>query len=492
MRKIHSSTEHQATAIKDFEPPARTGFVGGLRNALLVCALVLFSSWLGIVTRSGDHLAIFWPANALLLGLYVRAPRFATPMGWIAAVLGYIAADFFTGSDSLLKTLLLTSANLASVVSGYWMYSRYDRSTRSLKRARSILIMLGNVVVAGTAAAVLGAFIDPLLFHGTPLRGGSFWFITEVSNYLAILPVFFSAPQLSMRLLERRRYNPAQIDLRYLAPAFALALSCALSVLIGGPAAIAFPIPALLWCSVTYSVFTIALLTLGFSIWSLIAVSTPIIELPIAGSLIEAEMLIRIGVSLLALAPMTLAIAMAARKELLGHLLNIASHDPLTGLLNRHAFRQRCNMLLAQMTIEGRPASLLMIDIDDFKAISDTHGHAAGDLALINFSRMTRKCLRNSDVLGRLGGEEFAVLLPDCLHSEVQIVAERIRRTIAETAIDLDNHLRLSITVSIGAAITHEAPPDIDPLLLAADSALYRAKSAGPNRIVESEFNSAR
>lgn len=478
---------HQTTTV-DMKPPYEHGFRNALRTALIVGAVVLLASLFGILTRPSGNLAAFWPANALLLGLLVRAPRLATPTGWIAALVGYIAADYFTGSESLLKTLLLTGGNMVSVVTGYLMYSRYDESIRSLKRSRSILIMVSNVIVAGTAAGFVGAFIDPLLFDGTPLRGWSFWFVTEVVNYMAILPVVFSAPQLTMRWFERRKYNPMQIDMRRATPIFAVLLSCALSVLVGGPGAVAFPVPALLWCSVTYGVFTIALLTLAFSIWTLIAISTHVIDLSIAGSLIEAEMSIRIGVTLVALAPITLAVVMEARNELLRRLLHIASHDQLTGLLNRHAFRERCNSLLTQLMIDSKPASLLMIDIDHFKNVNDTHGHAAGDLALTSFSRIARDCLRNSDVFGRLGGEEFAVLLPDCLRSEVQIVAERIRQAIAATPIELNNNLQLSITVSIGAAITRQAPPEIDPLLLVADSALYRAKSGGRDRVVESEF----
>lgn len=463
-------------------------FSDELHTALIVGALVFLSSWFGIVTRPDNNLAAFWPANALLLGLLVRSPRFASPAGWIAAVLGYVAADLFTGSSAPIKIFLLTAANLLSVVTGYWMYARYDEGIRNLKRSQSILVMVVNVAVAGAVAGVLGAFIDPFLFNGTPLRGWSFWFVTEVVNYMAILPVVFSAPKFSWRWLERRKQSSMHIDLSHSAPIFAVVLSCILSVLIGGPGAVAFPVPALLWCSVTYSVFTMAVLTLGFSVWTLIAISTQVIDLAIAGSMIDAEMSIRIGVTLVTLAPITLAVVMQSRNELLRRLLDIASHDQLTGLLNRHAFRERCNTLLPQLVIDGKSASLLMIDIDHFKTVNDTYGHAAGDQALINFSRSASACLRSSDVFGRLGGEEFAVLLPDCLRADVQAIAERIRQTIAETPIDLNNNFQLSITVSIGAAVTYEAPPDVDSLLLVADSALYRAKNGGRNRIVESEF----
>ncbi len=478
--KPHQSLDAKASG-------TAASFSTELHTAVVVGTVVFLACLFGILTRPTDNLAAFWPANAILLGLMVRAPRFATPAGWIAAAMGFVTADLVTGSQ-LFKTVVLTSANIISVATAYWMYSHYDQSIRTLKRSRSILIMASNVTVAGAVAGVAGAVIDPLLFNGTVLRGWSFWFVTEVVNYMAILPVIFSAPDFSWRWFERRRHFTFNIDLKRATPLIAVFMSCLLSVLIGGPGAVAFPVPALLWCAVSYGVFTIAVLTLAFSIWTLIAISTNVVNLSIAGSLIEAQMSIRIGVTLVALAPITLAVVMEARNELMRQLLDIASRDQLTGLLNRHAFRERCNALLNQLVADKKSASLLMIDIDHFKSVNDTYGHAAGDEALRNFSKVARGCLRNSDVFGRLGGEEFAVLLPDCQRVDAQMVAERIRQTIAETPIGLNDNLQLSVTVSIGAAFTMEAPVDIDPLLLAADSALYRAKNAGRNRVVENEF----
>jgi len=117
--------------------------------------------------------------------------------------------------------------------------------------------MVSNVAVAGTAAGFAGAIIDPLLFNGTPLRGWSFWFVTETMNYIAILPVVFSCPTPNWRWIDRRReYTWRSTDFRKMMPLLSVLLSCVLSVLVGGPDAATFPVPALLWCSVTYSVFS--------------------------------------------------------------------------------------------------------------------------------------------------------------------------------------------------------------------------------------------
>jgi len=490
-------SNHKLRSISDAQQTSgqTTSSVTALRRqlnaALMIGALVFLASLFGILTRPTANLAAFWPANAILLGLFVRTPRFATSAGWISAMVFFVAAGLFTG-DSFFKAIGLSAVNMISVAAGYLMYRRYDETIRSLKRSRSILIMLGNVFVAAAAAGMAGAVIHPFLFDGTALHGWSFWFTTEVVNYMAILPVIFSAPSMSWRWLERRRHITLPIDLRRLIPVAAVLLSCAMSILIGGPGAVAFPVPALLWCSVTYSVFTTSLLTLGFSVWTLIAISTNAVNFSIAGNAIDAEMSIRIGVTLITLAPITLAVVMEARNELMRRLLDIASRDQLTGLLNRHAFRERCNTVLRELGLGRKPASLLMIDIDHFKSVNDTHGQIVGDHALNRFSAIASTCLRSSDIFGRLGGEEFAVLLPDCAHSNTQMVAERIRRTIAETPIHLDNGQPLSITVSIGAAFTYAVPDDLDPLLLVADSALYRAKKTGRNKVIESELQSGR
>ena len=158
----------------------------------------------------------------------------------------------------------------------------------------------------------------------------------------------------------------------------------------------------------------------------------------------------------------------------------LASHDALTGALTRRSFDEQYAKELARASRSGRSPSLLMIDIDNFKAINDSHGHAYGDLALRAVCKSIVSVLRQEDFLGRHGGEEFVVLLPDTQTQPAFEVAERIRLNIA--ALDLgnpDTHFRC--TVSIGVARRTE-PVEPDELLRAADTAMYRAKAAGKNR----------
>jgi diguanylate cyclase (GGDEF)-like protein len=125
---------------------------------------------------------------------------------------------------------------------------------------------------------------------------------------------------------------------------------------------------------------------------------------------------------------------------------------------------------------------LLIFDLDRFKDVNDTYGHQAGDLVLSKFCAVTSVMLREQDVFGRFGGEEFACLLDDTSLAEAMRIAERIRRGFASTLLEF-GAARAAATVSVGVAVSNEVAPGLDPLFAAADSALYRAKAKGRNRV---------
>lgn len=157
----------------------------------------------------------------------------------------------------------------------------------------------------------------------------------------------------------------------------------------------------------------------------------------------------------------------------------VANCDPLTGIGNRRAFMAEAQVLLAYCQRSGRPAALLMCDLDHFKQLNDCHGHAMGDTALIGFGRVLSQSIRQSDVCGRIGGEEFACLLPDADAAQAELVAERIRRECRELMPDP----ALCFSVSIGVASVVQAGYELPCLLAQADQALYRAKANGRNRV---------
>lgn len=166
-----------------------------------------------------------------------------------------------------------------------------------------------------------------------------------------------------------------------------------------------------------------------------------------------------------------------------------ATLDALTGVANLRYFHHLASLELDHTYRMGRSISALVLDIDHFKKINDNWGHAVGDAALKAFAEACRKALREPDILGRIGGEEFAVVLPNTRTDEAQMIAERLRRQVEAISLPLAQGETVSFTVSIGVASSVPAArsrarrPDIRTLLAWADAALYRSKEGGRNRV---------
>lgn len=163
-------------------------------------------------------------------------------------------------------------------------------------------------------------------------------------------------------------------------------------------------------------------------------------------------------------------------------LVRQATVDALTGLANRRRFFDVTDSLLAQCRRYGAPATIALMDLDHFKQVNDQHGHAMGDAVLKAFAGVLLEVLRESDLAARVGGEEFAVLLPSTGEQEALIPLERIRQLLSERVVTLDGHA-VSVSVSIGLCEWREGLASPDAWLAQADQALYAAKAAGRNRL---------
>jgi diguanylate cyclase (GGDEF)-like protein/PAS domain S-box-containing protein len=171
------------------------------------------------------------------------------------------------------------------------------------------------------------------------------------------------------------------------------------------------------------------------------------------------------------------------RKRIEAELQEFATIDFLTQVSNRRHFMVRIKEELARIQRgNGPPAAVLMFDLDHFKAINDNCGHAMGDLALKHFATLLRDELRESDIVGRVGGEEFAVVLCNADIVKATAFARRVQQRIAETPL-LEGDQSISLTVSIGIAVMHATDASADSSLSRSDMALYRAKESGRNRI---------
>ncbi len=172
------------------------------------------------------------------------------------------------------------------------------------------------------------------------------------------------------------------------------------------------------------------------------------------------------------------------QKRLEAELREMAATDMLTGLPNRRHFIGQLEQETARVHRDaGHSASVLMIDIDHFKNVNDSCGHVAGDQVLRHLSTAMRQELRRIDTLGRLGGEEFAIILPGAGLADAELFADRLRRKVAETAATHEDH-ELPVTISIGVSEIRAEDACADDVLGRADRALYRAKAGGRNRVV--------
>lgn len=306
------SAQQMASAAE--EPSQRRRADSALLAFVVVGGAVLASALLGILLRPVGNLSAFWPANAVLLGLMVRFPHLARPAGWFAAALAYVLADAATGS-SWSKAALLTLCNMVGVGLGALLMMRLRPRERLLERPASLVAVMLIVLAASTLTSIAGGVVNVVLFHGGPTRGFFIWLATELANYIVILPIVLTFP------------TPAELRRRFqalvaapprpsaAAPLLTYIACLAMVPVVGGPGALAFPVPALLWCALTYGLAASALLTLSFAVWTLVVLSMTTSALSHLSGLELVSL--RLGVMLVALAPITVASVMAERNELL-------------------------------------------------------------------------------------------------------------------------------------------------------------------------------
>lgn len=160
--------------------------------------------------------------------------------------------------------------------------------------------------------------------------------------------------------------------------------------------------------------------------------------------------------------------------------------DPLTNLYNRRYFNARLEEEFAIAERKLNDLSLVILDIDNFKSINDKYGHSIGDKVLMSVSNSISNVIRKGETLARIGGEEFAIIFPDCSEEIVLKIIERVRKSISETHIEIGNNKEINVTVSAGIACYNKEKnfKSISDLFEAADKALYKAKETGRNKAV--------
>lgn len=443
------------------------------RAFVILVNIIFAASLLGLASKHAFSVSI-WPANAILVGVVLRDPRLFRPSGWAGAFIGFVAADLIFGHRfSLSIDFALT--NVFGTVCAAALLRRLDPCDLRLGRVHSVLRILVQLIPASLIAGLCGAVLVRTQFHGSALQAMMTWPASEMVNYLLVLPAV-----LTMRSPWRWSAKRAVSGraLRNAWPAAFLTLSFAAMAAFEGPGSIMFPLPALLLCAMAYPIRVTSVLTMIVGAGCLFLLGMGFLDIGQDMSVPKSVVSVRIAIAFLALVPLTISSAMAVRDELLAQLRLVADHDGLTGLLTRRAFEQRMRARL----IAGRSTLILWLDIDHFKSINDRHGHLAGDAVLQAFAQTARSCCREGDLVGRMGGEEFALVIQAGGPEGAVAIAERLRKAFKAQTV-MWNDIPVRATVSIGAVYLEDNSSNVDSLVGRLDEALYRAKRNGRDRI---------
>ena len=324
----------------------------------------------GAVTANDKILSLIWPANPFMLGMLVRFPFLAVPLGWVACLAGFaiaipiIGCGFTTGAG-------LAAYNFGVVVIGYVLLSMVDRVDQRLQRLTSVFYLLFAVSTASIFAGIVGSVLIGPLFHDQlAVSSFRYWFSVELLNELAFLPTILSCPE---RRTWGRRLPQTVHDQ---APIIVLILSAIAGLFFGGMGALAFPVPALLWCAISYRVFLTALLTFVFCIWAIMTTSLGYIDV----SHVDQSLVLSIsmGTALVSLAPLIISTTTATRNEILDQLRKLAAERAIVADELDHRIKNLFALVhgLIGLSIRGKPEMKPLADTLRNRLVALHHAHA--------------------------------------------------------------------------------------------------------------------
>ncbi|WP_313333222.1 diguanylate cyclase [Comamonas sp.] len=443
---------------------------------LLLCAsmAVFAAAMVGILLRPLGYLSVFWPANQIVLVLLLRYPQLVRPVAIAALFASFVLADLITGT-ALWHSLGFTTANLCGAICGWLFLGRQSQRDLQMEGQYSALLVFFASGMASLASALIGGPISAWAFELSVTQAVVMWWTGEWMNAMVLLPFLLALPSARSAAAAQER----RVWALKMLPALAVVVLETSSYLVGNKVgSLVFSLPALLWCALSYRILTTAIITMVVFVTKVIVISNIVGFIP--ANVLDVASL-RLGITMLILGPLSVAGSHAARAELLHRMRYQAHHDSLTDVLSRNGFVQASHLLLKRLTHEGSSAAVLMLDLDHFKRVNDNHGHASGDRLLRDVSRVLTDSLRPQDVLGRVGGEEFAVVLPHISFDDATAIADRLCQTVRSGHFQTAHHEPLQATLSIGLAYSAALQPgdSLEDLLREADLALYQAKARG-------------
>jgi diguanylate cyclase len=429
---------------------------------------------------ANQSVTAIWPPTGLALAAVVI---WGYRM-WSGVALGAFLANATT-AGSVPTDLGIAAGNTLEALAGAYLLANVAHFHPSLDRVRDVLALVAYAAILSTTiSATIG--VASLAASGLVPAGGTgstwrVWWLGDVGGDLIVAPallVLASRPR-----LESRPWIWAE-GLGLLA----LLVGVSVTVFATGQRIAYIVFPILFWIGSRYRQVGVVI---GGLITSGIAVGfTAHGQGPFIGGSSDTELLRSqtfVGVAMIT--GLLIAALTAERSRTEDELRHRAEHDSLTGLFNRTRFTQELEHQASYNARYGGLGAVLVVDVDRFKRVNDALGHAAGDELIARLSGLLRECLRDTDVVGRWGGDEFTVLLPQASEAEAVAVAGRLLDKVRHEASIVRGRATVPVTVSIG--ITPFGPGiDLDPeqIMRSADAAMYQAKLAGRDRFERSEL----
>lgn len=447
-----------------------------LRNAVGIFVLTTLFYFVGAELRLVEALSLFWPLNGVMAGVFARYAYLNRLHYYAVSYVAMLMYDAVTTSWGI-ASVVINLSNMVFIVIVALLVMRDKRLLKGRPDPINALRLFNYCLIAAVFCALLGAFgsvgIDSKAFW--PLFAD--WFSEQFSTGVLIVPCMLTV-KMPQRLI------PSLPAPEKCLPVLALIISVVASVVIGGAGSLAFPLPALIWCAVRYSLPATCLLTFLTGAVEVILVANSIINIAVATPLSTPLMFsARLGIATMAICPVMVSVSVAAINSLIKQVSLRADFDFLTHVYSRSGLYEALKREEAHR--HPRYLTVMLLDIDYFKSINDNYGHECGDRVLATFAQKVQKVVGEEGMVARMGGEEFAVVVNSGDARKGIELAERIRVSIANHPF-IWRQQTLFITVSIGLGSgkseSWQLTEVFTRLMAEADDYLYRSKKAGRNR----------
>ncbi|ANG92841.1 diguanylate cyclase [Enterobacteriaceae bacterium 155047] len=452
-----------------------------LRNAAGIFLLTTLFYFVGAELRLVESLSLFWPLNGVMAGVFARYAFLNRLRYYAVSYVAMLLYDAMTTTWGF-ASVVINLSNMVFIVTVALLVTRDKRLKRKTPHPINALRIFNYCLIAALLCALVGALgsvgIDSHTFW--PLYAD--WFSEQFSTGVLIVPCMLTATLPRMDQAVRGDH---------FLPVVALVVSVMASVVIGGAGSLAFPLPALIWCAVRYSLPATCLLTFITGGVEIILVANSIINIAVEAPLSTPMMFsARLGIATMAICPVMVSVSVAAINSLIRQVSLRADYDFLTRVYSRSGLYEALRH--EDSLRQARTLTVMLLDIDYFKSINDSYGHECGDRMLAAFAGKIQAEVGNAGLVARMGGEEFAVVTPTLNARQARELADRLRRAI-ELYPFTWRQQTLFLTVSIGISHTRSEFSHLtevfNKLMAEADDYLYRSKKAGRNRISAPETN---